>query len=207
MGFSADAPATRVAAVAVVQSDEARHHACLCDLACAQRQEANRSSSGRTGRTTRSTTASTAEGTELAGALRLLAHSGSQHTTGQTPRVTSLAALPSGSAGTAPPEISSSTTSRITPRCISGNRQAGQAGPWGTWPGGSASRHHDHQDHPYNCGSGAVFPYDRATCSAGPAFTVVRPASRQPARLCTGMTSGVPGSIPTLCRTGISTGP
>ena len=80
MGFSADAPATRVAAVAVVQSDEARHHACLYDLACAQRQEANRSSSGRTGRTTRSTTASTAEGTELAGALRLLAHSGSQHT-------------------------------------------------------------------------------------------------------------------------------
>jgi hypothetical protein len=132
---------------------------------------------------------------------------GASTPTRQTPRVTSPAALPSGSAGTAPPAISSSTTSRITPRCTSGNRQAGQAGPWGTWPGGSASRHNDHQDHPYNCGSGAVFPYDRATCSAGPAFTVVRPASRQPARLCTGMTSGVPGSIPTLCRTGISTGP
>ena len=87
MGLSADAPATRVAAVAVVQSDEARHHACLCDLAGAQRQEANRSSSGRTGRTTRSTTASTAEGTELAGALRLLAHWGARRTDpAETPR-------------------------------------------------------------------------------------------------------------------------
>ncbi len=88
----------------------------------------------------------TAEGTELAGALRLLAHWGAGTPTRPTPRVTSPAALPSRSAGTAPPAISSLTTSRITPRCTSCNRQPGQAvAPGGRRP---AIRHHDHQDRP-----------------------------------------------------------
>ena len=47
------------------------------------------------------------------------------------PRVTAPAALPSRSAGTAPPAISSPATSRITPTCTSCNRQAvpGRRGP------------------------------------------------------------------------------
>src|ERR1700722_5960458 len=85
----------------------------------------------------------TPEGTELAGALRPLPHWGGRHPpqaepprppacpppggagtpTRPPPRVTSPAALPSRSAGTAPPAISSLTTSRIRPRCTSCNRQ------------------------------------------------------------------------------------
>ena len=65
----------------------------------------------------------TAEGAELAGALRLLAHWGTRHTHRPTPRITPPAAPLSRPAGTARPATNSSTTKRKTPRRTTCNEQ------------------------------------------------------------------------------------
>ena len=69
----------------------------------------------------------TAEGTDLAGALRLLAHWGAGTPTRTTPRATPPAAPRSRSTGTALPATSSSTTTPITLRRTSCNRRPGPA--------------------------------------------------------------------------------
>ena len=71
----------------------------------------------------------TAEGKELAGALRLLAHWATRHADPSTASATRRAAPLSKPAGTARPATSSLTTSRRTPRCTSCDRAARSAQP------------------------------------------------------------------------------